>query len=160
MLGLKPPPPPPLWLEIIEGLTNGLPLKLLLIGLLVSEFLELGLVGLLGIGDRESNFLLAAMDSLAKVLITGKSWLISWIECQKVICLMLWIWFEREKEFVEREGRMMATASFGNNSGDLNIVGGCWPLENGIWIVRAKTKKAEPLDFSGIVIFIAWICSR
>jgi hypothetical protein len=85
--------------------------------------------------------LLAAMDSLAKVLITGKSWLISWIECQKVICLMLWIWFEREREFVEREGRMMATASFGNNLGDLNIVGGCWPLENGIWIVRAKRQS-------------------
>jgi hypothetical protein len=49
--------------------------------------------------------LLAAMDSLAKVLITGKSWLISWIECQKVICLMLWIWFERERERVCWEGR-------------------------------------------------------
>ena len=67
VLGLKPPP---LWLEMIEGLANGLPLKLLLIGL-ISEFLELGFVGLLGIGERESNFLLAALDSLAKVLIMG-----------------------------------------------------------------------------------------
>lgn len=67
VLGLKPPPT---WLEIIEGLENGLPLKLLLIGL-ISEFLEMGFVGLLGIGEQESNFLLAALDSLAGVLIMG-----------------------------------------------------------------------------------------
>jgi hypothetical protein len=31
----------------------------------------MGFVGLLGIGEQESNFLLAALDSLAGVLIMG-----------------------------------------------------------------------------------------
>lgn len=58
VLGLKPG----LWIVIIEGLATGLPLKLLLMGLLTSEFL--GLDDLLGI-EEKGGFLLgdAAMDS-------------------------------------------------------------------------------------------------
>jgi hypothetical protein len=57
VLGLKP-----LGFATIEGFVNGLPLKLLLMGLPSSEFLELKLARLEIVGVEEDLFEGAAMD--------------------------------------------------------------------------------------------------